>query len=52
MSFEPSYENCKNCQYCNTENGQPDWYCGITNEQYADEDSIPCKEQADKGGSL
>lgn len=51
MSFESNWENCKNCQYCNTENGQSDWYCEITDEQYENEDSIPCKGQEDKGGS-
>ena len=41
----PTYENCKNCDYCNTENGVPDWYCDITAELYEELDYLPCKQK-------
>ena len=44
--FEVTYENCKDCQYCNAENGQSDWFCDITNEQWETED-VPCKSKHD-----
>ena len=43
--FETTWENCKNCEYCNTEGGQSDWYCGATDEQYRESDSLPCKQE-------
>lgn len=42
--FEVTWENCKNCDYCNTENGQSDWYCGIDDEKYRELDYLPCKQ--------
>ena len=45
--FEVTWENCKNCDYCNTENGQSDWHCGISNEQYSEVDDLPCKQAED-----
>lgn len=42
-TFEVTYENCKDCQYCNTDNGQSDWHCGITDEQWETED-VPCRK--------
>lgn len=43
--YKVTYENCKDCPYCNAENGPGDFFCGITNSQYETEDSIPCKQK-------
>ena len=43
--FETTYENCQYCQYCDTSDGLSDWKCGITDEQWETEDSIPCKTE-------
>lgn len=47
MSFEMTWENCKNCPYCNTENGQSDWTCEATNDQFKEEDYLPCNQTAE-----
>ena len=36
---------CKNCDYCNIDNGVPDWYCDITAELHEELDYLPCKQQ-------
>lgn len=44
----PNWEECKNCQYCHTKDGESGWYCNATNEQVETDDSVPCKEVADE----
>lgn len=43
--FEVTYENCQYCQYCDTSEGLSDWKCGITDQKWETEDSIPCKTE-------
>lgn len=43
--FEVTYENCQYCEYCNTENGQSDWYCSVTDELYSELDHLPCQQE-------
>ena len=45
MEFEVTWENCKDCPYCNTENGQSDWHCEATDEQHMEEDYLPCNQR-------
>lgn len=44
MSFNATWENCKDCPYCDTENGQSDWACTATAEHFEQEDYLPCNQ--------